>query len=93
MACLHCPYAGCWQGGHSVQHLKQHGHSFCRQPIDCASHAHRDSYLYISLGADTKTGYLFCSECDDFIYDPKLDSMHLEAIVSADAKQAKFQCA
>ncbi|KJA25025.1 hypothetical protein HYPSUDRAFT_37935 [Hypholoma sublateritium FD-334 SS-4] len=69
MACLQCPYAGCWQGGHSVQHLTQHGHSFC---------------------ADTKTGYLFCSECDDFIYDPKLDSMHLEAIVSADAKQAKF---
>ncbi len=48
-------------------------------------------YLSLFLGADTKTGYLFCSECDDFIYDPKLDSMHLEASVSADAKQAKFQ--
>jgi ubiquitin carboxyl-terminal hydrolase 22/27/51 len=42
-------------------------------------------------GADTKTGYLFCSECDDFIYDMKLDEMHLAAIVSAEEKQTRFR--
>ncbi|KAF8963160.1 hypothetical protein BDZ97DRAFT_2017931 [Flammula alnicola] len=69
-ACLHCPYTGCWQDGHTVQHLKDTGHSFC---------------------TDAKTGYVFCSECDDFIYDLKLDEMHLAAAVSAEEKQTKFQ--
>ncbi|KAF8193361.1 hypothetical protein BJ912DRAFT_960846 [Pholiota molesta] len=70
IACLQCPYTGCWQDKHSIHHLRDTGHSFC---------------------ADTKTGYLFCSECDDFIYDMKLDEMHLAAIVSAEEKQTKFR--
>ena len=29
--------------------------------------------------------------CDDFIYDSKVDEMHLTAVVSAEEKQTKFQ--
>jgi hypothetical protein len=29
--------------------------------------------------------------CDDFIYDSKVDEMHLAAVVSAEEKQTKFQ--
>jgi hypothetical protein len=29
--------------------------------------------------------------CDDFIYDGKVDEMHLAAVVSAEEKQTKFQ--
>jgi len=42
---------------------------------------------------DSKTGYLFCSLCDDFIYDGKVDEIHLAAVVSAEEKQTKFQSA
>ncbi|KAF9483191.1 cysteine proteinase [Pholiota conissans] len=70
IACLQCPYTGCWNDRHAAIHLRDTGHSFC---------------------ADTKTGYLFCAGCDDFIYDVKLDELHLAAIVSAEEKQTKFR--
>ncbi|TFK34607.1 cysteine proteinase [Crucibulum laeve] len=69
-ACLHCVYAGCWVGGHIVDHLKDKDHTFC---------------------ADVKTGSVFCSECDDFIYDAKLDEIYLSAVILAEEKQTKFQ--
>ena len=50
MACLQCPYAGCWQGGHSAQHLKQHGHSFCKKFIDCVFCMRYDfTYTYFQV--------------------------------------------
>ncbi|KAJ7881755.1 hypothetical protein B0H14DRAFT_2340180 [Mycena olivaceomarginata] len=27
--CLHCPYAGCWKGGHVSAHLQESQHTFC----------------------------------------------------------------
>lgn len=43
------------------------------------------------VGADTKTGSIFCAECQDFIYDPKVDEIYLAAVVMAEEKQTKFQ--
>ncbi|KZP22628.1 cysteine proteinase [Athelia psychrophila] len=42
---------------------------------------------------DVKTGTIFCADCDDFIYDPAMESIHLSTVVSAEEKQTKFQVA
>lgn len=49
-------------------------------------------------GADVKTGAVFCYECNDFIYDAKLDEIYVCAVVAAEEKltlakfQGKFYC-
>ncbi|KAF5326836.1 hypothetical protein D9619_004989 [Psilocybe cf. subviscida] len=68
--CLRCPYLGCWNNDHFVQHLQSSGHNF---------------------GCDSKSGYVFCSSCNDFIYDAELDKVHLAAVVTAEEKQNTFQ--
>ncbi|KDR78670.1 hypothetical protein GALMADRAFT_244157 [Galerina marginata CBS 339.88] len=40
---------------------------------------------------DAKTGSLFCTECDDFVYDAKVERIHLAATVSAEEKLPKYQ--
>ncbi|KAH9481878.1 Ubiquitin carboxyl-terminal hydrolase 22 [Psilocybe cubensis] len=40
---------------------------------------------------DAKTGSLFCKECDDFVYDSSIESLHLSAMVSAQEKRTKYQ--
>ncbi|PPQ84018.1 LOW QUALITY PROTEIN: hypothetical protein CVT25_000564 [Psilocybe cyanescens] len=42
-------------------------------------------------GVDAKTGSLFCAECDDFVYDSKIEALHLSAMVSAEEKRTKYQ--
>ena len=43
------------------------------------------------IGVDAKTGYIFCSECNDFIYDSKFQERHLVTILSAEEKLTKFK--
>ncbi|KAF9558847.1 cysteine proteinase [Agrocybe pediades] len=40
---------------------------------------------------DAHSGSVFCSECDDFIYDARIDTMRLSAVVTAEQKHAKWQ--
>lgn len=42
-------------------------------------------------GVDVKSGSIFCSECDDFIYDAAVDNLNLLTVVSAEEKQTRFQ--
>jgi ubiquitin carboxyl-terminal hydrolase 22/27/51 len=42
-------------------------------------------------GADVKSGNIFCSQCDNFIYDAVLDSVFLNTVISAEEKQTRFQ--
>ncbi|KAF7354378.1 Ubiquitin carboxyl-terminal hydrolase [Mycena venus] len=43
--------------------------------------------------ADVKTGSIFCFECRDFIYHPKIDELYLATIVTAEEQQTRFQVA
>ncbi|TFK22778.1 cysteine proteinase [Coprinopsis marcescibilis] len=44
-----------------------------------------------SFCADVKTGAIFCSQCNDFIYDAEMEEISLEAILGAEEKQTRFQ--
>ncbi|KII89707.1 hypothetical protein PLICRDRAFT_685039 [Plicaturopsis crispa FD-325 SS-3] len=43
------------------------------------------------LCADSKSGSIYCSTCDDFIYDPTMDETYLTTTVAYEEKQTKFQ--
>ncbi len=64
--------------------------------INSVSRFHFVSYLELGLtsyliGVDAKTGYIFCSECNDFIYDSQLEERHLVTTLSAEEKLTKFK--
>lgn len=42
-------------------------------------------------GVDTKSGSLFCAECENFIYDAEIDDFHLSTILFVEEKQSHFQ--
>lgn len=44
------------------------------------------------VGVDTNTGAVFCSECDDFIYEPTLDTEYKRTLLAVDEKNAHFLC-
>jgi hypothetical protein len=48
------------------------------------------SYAFVT-GADIKTGAVFCRQCNDFIYDAKLDEIYVSTVVAAEEKLTKFQ--
>jgi ubiquitin carboxyl-terminal hydrolase 22/27/51 len=48
--------------------------------------------MNIRVGADIKTGAVFCRQCDNFIYDSKLDEIYMSIVVAAEEKLTKFQC-
>jgi len=60
----------------------------------CWSKSHVSSHLKNSghqFCADVKSGSVFCSKCDDFIYDAALDDIYLSVVVTAEEKQTRFQ--
>ncbi|KAJ7922392.1 hypothetical protein B0H13DRAFT_1983023 [Mycena leptocephala] len=62
----------------------------------CWKNSHVSTHLQESqhtFGADVKTGSIFCFECRDFIYHPKVDELYLAAIVTAEEEQTRFQVA
>ncbi|KAF8151031.1 hypothetical protein B0H34DRAFT_731104 [Crassisporium funariophilum] len=40
---------------------------------------------------DPKSGYIFCSACDDFVYEARLEETYLTTVVTAEEKQTRFQ--
>ncbi len=50
----------------------------------------RTTYI-VAAGVDTKSGFVFCSHCDDFIYDSKLENIHLATTLAAEEKLTKFK--
>lgn len=83
--CSQCSYAGCWSDGHVVTHLKESAHLFCKSPphfLFCWTR-----HLLRWTGVDVKSGSVYCSECNNFIYHSKLDALYLATIVAAEEKQ------
>ncbi|KAJ6516717.1 hypothetical protein C8R47DRAFT_1088124 [Mycena vitilis] len=55
-----------------------------------AAHLQGSQHSYC---ADVRTGSIFCSECRDFVYHPKVDEVYLASVVKAEAEQNRFQVA
>ncbi|KAJ7620961.1 hypothetical protein FB45DRAFT_927988 [Roridomyces roridus] len=41
--------------------------------------------------ADVKSGSIFCSECQDFVYHSKVDEIYLESTVAVEEEETRFQ--
>ncbi|KAH7928110.1 cysteine proteinase [Leucogyrophana mollusca] len=42
---------------------------------------------------DTRSGSVFCAECNDFIYDTSMDNIYLSTVVAVEERQTNFQVA
>lgn len=42
-------------------------------------------------GADVKTGYVFCIECDDFVYDGTFNRLFRATSIAAEEKATAFE--
>lgn len=71
-----------------TNHMIETGHTFC----SCLLSPELLGLLIIYYsGADAKSGFIFCSECDDFIFDDTIDELYLTAVVSVEERNTKFQ--
>ncbi|KAG9316072.1 hypothetical protein JVU11DRAFT_3740 [Chiua virens] len=60
----------------------------------CWSSGHVTSHLHESghsFCVDTRSGSVFCADCDDFIYDATLGSVHLSTVILIEEKMTRFQ--
>ena len=87
--CLHCSYSGCWAKGHIRGHLRHTGHFFCELLIRL--YPYPSCGLTIDLGADPKTGRIFCSQCDNFILNTTFEDFFSAAVLRAEEAETKFQ--
>ncbi|KAH9925470.1 cysteine proteinase [Amylocystis lapponica] len=62
----------------------------------CWRNAHVKQHLQVAghdLCADVKTGSVFCSKCDDFVYDSSMSHAYSAAAIAAEEKTTTFQVA
>lgn len=66
--CIQCSFIS--TPGAREEHVKIKRHVFCRFLLS-------DSYTFshIKLALESRSGYLHCGICEDFVYDPKLESI------------------
>jgi hypothetical protein len=69
-------------------HLIAAVHTFCELFLLLET---SPSHSTLLAGVDAKTGYVFCSECNDFIYHHQLEEIQLHATVSAEESMTRFQ--
>lgn len=50
-----------------------------------------DRRAYTLVGVDVKLGSVFCSECDDFVYDRTFDKIFHATVLDVEEKTTKFQ--
>ncbi|KAI9566917.1 hypothetical protein HD554DRAFT_1077339 [Boletus coccyginus] len=62
----------------------------CWQSGHVTSHLHETSH---SFCVDTRSGSVFCADCDDFIYDATIDAAHLSTVVLIEEQMTRFQVA
>jgi hypothetical protein len=71
----------------------------CSQPLERRGAFILFVYVYVSLsqpylsntGADARTGYVYCSECDNFIYESALNNVFVSTALNAEEKHTRFQ--
>ncbi|CDO74952.1 hypothetical protein BN946_scf184945.g24 [Trametes cinnabarina] len=47
--------------------------------------------IFVRCGADVKTGYVFCIECDDFVYDNTFSRLYKLITLAEEEKETAFQ--
>ncbi|TEB19403.1 cysteine proteinase [Coprinellus micaceus] len=62
--------------------------AFCWEHGHAITHSKQTNHTFC---VDAKSGRLYCSQCDDFIYDPTLDELYTRTVVSAEEKETRFQ--
>ncbi|KAF6756816.1 hypothetical protein DFP72DRAFT_963469, partial [Ephemerocybe angulata] len=62
--------------------------AFCWENGHAKSHLRHAKHMFC---ADVKSGRVYCSLCDDFIYDPRMEDVYTRTIVSAEEKETRFQ--
>jgi len=87
--CLHCSYSGCWTNGHIRGHLRHTGHFFCE--LLTRRHLDLSHSLTVVLGADPKTGRVFCSQCDNFILNSAFEDLFSATVLRVEESETKFQ--
>ncbi|KZV68313.1 cysteine proteinase [Peniophora sp. CONT] len=59
----------------------------CWQDEHISEHLADEAHYF---AVDTNTGAVFCSECDDFFYEPTLDTEYKRTLLAVDKKNARF---
>lgn len=54
------------------------------------SHFSQSIWSQDLLGADVKTGRVFCSDCDDFVLDAATENVFFSTVLSAEEKESRF---
>jgi ubiquitin carboxyl-terminal hydrolase 22/27/51 len=83
--CLDCAFFGCWQDDHILDHLKADNHRFCVSALSIFV-----SLLNLWTGVDTQLGAVFCKECQDMIYEPKLDDIYQQVVLAVEERETKL---
>ncbi|KAF9223270.1 cysteine proteinase [Gyrodon lividus] len=55
-----------------------------------ASHLKEAGHLFC---VDTRSGWVFCADCDDFVYHPVIDELYISTVVLIEEQQTHFQVA
>ncbi|KAL0945494.1 hypothetical protein HGRIS_000980 [Hohenbuehelia grisea] len=63
-------------------------YSGCWKDEHISQHQADEGHLF---SADVKTGSVFCTECDNFIIDSRVDQVYLNTVITAEEQQAQFQ--
>ncbi|KAG6372247.1 hypothetical protein JVT61DRAFT_8049 [Boletus reticuloceps] len=60
----------------------------CWQSGHVINHLHETAH---SFCVDTRSGSVFCADCDDFIYDATIDSTYLSTVILIEEQLTRFQ--
>jgi len=71
--CLQCP--SIMTEADRDQHVDSKGHCFC-ELSDVSNTVYR--VLMNSLAVESREGHIYCGQCQDFIYDPDLETRRLQ---------------
>lgn len=67
--CLQCPSVH--DEAQRNKHWQSKGHAFCK--FD--NHVPAELQLTVDIAVESRNGYLYCQECDDFVYDPAMEEI------------------
>ena len=80
LLCLHCVYIGCYEARHLQQHCKANQHSLGQATVGGAPLA---PHSRLRTALDLSYGTVYCSLCQDCVYDEELERIVLRETASS----------